>query len=279
MEIYNFVYTAENNKQILESKSSLILGKFSVFHKGHKELLENAKKLPTKNKIGITLLINDDSIEILDLQSKLNNLAEIGFDFVVLINFDFNIKSMHAKDFIDNMITRYNVENFIVGKDFRFGLDRMWSSMDLKEYFEKTTICEIQKINKIKISSSSIAEMVATGEVKLINKLLMSKYSSIIKYHNSKFTWNDKLIKPHNGIYFIKMQIDDYWYHGLLNISMTNNHKIFLLNYDGNFIDDSYLIQIIEEYRMIINSRFDFITEQDEKKCFEFFYSLQKNNI
>ncbi|MGL6124968.1 MAG: FAD synthase [Metamycoplasmataceae bacterium] len=278
MEIYTFNYKDKNNN-IFSNKSSLILGKFNVFHKGHEELLERAKKLSSKNKIGITLFDQDDQEEILPIQSKLNNLAEIGFDFVILIKFNFSFKSLNAKDFINYIVEKYNVENFIVGKDFRFGFNRMWGSIDLQEYFKNTYICDIKKINNIKISSSSFVEMIKTGEIKLINELLTSKYNPIISYQNPKFIWDKKIIKPHSGIYFIKMEIEDYWYHGILHISMGDESKIFLLNYEDNFIDNYYVIQILEEHRIIISSRFDSIIEDDKKKCLEFFHNIQKNNI
>ncbi|MGL5308772.1 MAG: hypothetical protein ACRC9F_01850, partial [Metamycoplasmataceae bacterium] len=213
------------------------------------------------------------------LQSRLDNLAELGFDFVILINFDFNVKSLHAKDFVDHIVSAYNIVDFVVGKDFGFGLNRMWDSKKLQEYFPNTIICDIQKINGIRISSSSISEMITTGEIGLVNQLLMTTYNPIIQYDNFQLIWDSNLIKPHNGIYFIKIDIEGYWYHGLLHIAMSNNDKILLLNYENDFVDGPYVIQIIQESRIIINSRFDLIFEDDEKKCLEFFYTLQKKNI
>jgi hypothetical protein len=60
---------------------------------------------------------------------------------------------------------------------------------------------------------------------------------------------------------------------------MNDADQIILLNYVGDLIDDNYNIQIVEEARIIINSRFNNIVEQDKKNCLEFFYNLQKNNI
>ncbi|MGL5591748.1 MAG: FAD synthase [Metamycoplasmataceae bacterium] len=279
MDVYNFDYKAKNLKKIFETTSTIILGKFNIFHKGHQKLLESAKELSQENKIGITLFIGENKTEILPLQSRLNNLEELGFDFVVIINFNFDVKSMHAQDFIDHLVNKYNISNFVVGKDFAFGLNRMWDSKKLQDYFPNTAICDIQKINDIKISSSSIYEMITTGEIELVNQLLTNTYNPIIQYDSFELIWDSKLVKPHSGIYFIKIEVDDYWYHGLLHISMSHKDKITLLNYDEDFIDGSYLIQVIRELRIIINSRFDSIFEDDNKKCLEFFYSLQQKNI
>ncbi|MGL5732784.1 MAG: FAD synthase, partial [Metamycoplasmataceae bacterium] len=277
MDVYNFDYKSKNLNNIFETKSTIILGKFNIFHKGHQNLLDNAKALSSQNKIGITIFTSENKTGILPLQSRLDNLAELGFDFVVVINFNFDIKSLHAKDFIDHIVTKYNVDNFVVGKDFGFGLNRMWDSKKLQEYFPNTTICDIQKINEIKISSSSISEMITTGEIGLVNQLLTNIYNPIIQYDSFELVWDSKLVKPHNGIYFIKMEIDGYWYHGLLHVAMSKNDKIKLLNYEEDFVDGSYLIQVFQECRIIINSRFDSIFEDDQKKCLEFFHTLQKS--
>ncbi|MGL5617624.1 MAG: FAD synthase [Metamycoplasmataceae bacterium] len=279
MDVYNFDYKTNKLKKIFETKSTIILGKFNIFHKGHKKLLDSAKALSKENKIGITIFMEEVKNQILPLQSRLYNLVELGFDFVIVINFDFDVKSLHAKDFIDHLVTKYNVDNFIIGKDFGFGLNRMWDSRKLKEYFPNTIVCDIQKINDTKISSSSISEMVITGEIGLVNQLLTNVYNPIIQYDCFELVWDSKLIKPHNGIYFTKMEIDGYWYHGLLHIAMTRNDEIKLLNYEDDFLDGSYQIQVIQECRIIINSRFDSIFEDDQKKCFEFFHALQKKNI
>ncbi len=279
MDIYNFNYKVEITNEVFESKSTLMIGKFNIFHQGHKELLDKAKEISEINKIGITLFNIKEKETIITLENRLTNLAEIGFDFVVIIDFDFDFKSLQAKDFIDHIIQKYKVENFVVGQDFRFGLNRMWGSKDLKNYFKNTFICQTKKINNIKVSSASIKEMISTGEIKLINELLLTKYNPNIQYSENKMIWPNYLIKPHSGIYFIKIAIDDYWHHGLLLISMKYDDQIILLNYESDFIDNFYTIQIIQESRIIINSRFDKIIEEDKKNCIEFFYNLQKNNI
>ncbi|MGL5205673.1 MAG: hypothetical protein ACRC7B_02040 [Metamycoplasmataceae bacterium] len=279
MDVYNFNYKSKDLKNIFETKTTVILGKFNIFHKGHKKLLDTARTLSKENKIGITLFTTENKIEILPLQSRLDNFEELGIDFVVIINFDFDFKSLHAKDFIDHFVNKYNIDNFVIGKDFAFGLNRMWDSKKLQEYFPNTTICDIQKVNDMKISSSSIYEMITTGEIELVNQLLSNIYNPIIQYDNFELIWDSKLVKPHSGIYFIKMEIEGYWYHGLLHISMSKNDHITLLNYDEDFVDFSYSIQVIKECRIIINSRFDSIFEDDQKKCLEFFHTLQKKNI
>lgn len=274
MEVYNFNYNVKNQKNIFEGNSNLLIGEFSVFHIGHKELFDKAKSL-SNNKLGITLLEIDNKAKLLPTENELQNLAKIGFDFVILIKFDFDFKTLKANDFIDHIVKKYKVENIIVGEDFRFGIDRMWGVNELNSYFKNTFVCQIKKVNNIKISSSGIIEMVKTGEVKLINDLLVCPYNPLISYESQIFIWNEKLVKLHSGIYFIKIGIGEFLYHGVLHISMSKQDKIKLLNYEEEIIDGIYSIQVFAESRIIINSRMDNIKDEDEKNCLEFFYLLQ----
>lgn len=276
MEIYSFDFNNKKQNNIFIEESTLLIGEFDVFHIGHNELLNKAKSLSSKNKIGITVFETKKKKEILPLKNRLQNLANIGIDFVILIKFDYSFKSLGASEFIDHITIKYNIENIIVGSDFRFGKDRMWGANELHSYFKNTFICEIKKINNIKISSSGIAEMIFTGEIELINSLLIIPYNPTIKYEDKNIFWYDQITKPHNGIYYVKVAIDDYWYHGILHISMKSNNEVKLLNYKEEIINGDLDIQIIIEDRIIVNSRMDNITKEDEKKCLEFFYTFSQ---
>ncbi len=279
MDVYTFDLKSKKHQEDFEEKTTLLIGEFDVFHVGHNELLNIANSLSTNNKLGITIFDIEDKINIIPLNNRLQNIANIGFNFVILIKFNFEFKKIMANDFLDYVVKKYNVENIIVGEDFRFGNNRMWGVNELKSYFKKTFVSSTKKINNIKISSSEIAEMIKTGEIGLVNELLLTKYNPTIEYKLQKVIWDERYTKPHNGIYYIKVNIHNYWYHGLLHISMKHENTIELLNYHEDLLDGYYEMLIIEESRIIINSRMDSIIDKDKKNCIEFFYILQLNNI
>lgn len=55
MEIYSFDFNNKKQNNIFIEESTLLIGEFDVFHIGHNELLNKAKSLSSKNKIGITV--------------------------------------------------------------------------------------------------------------------------------------------------------------------------------------------------------------------------------
>lgn len=279
MEIYKFNYQAKNIKEVFENNSTLLIGEFELFHIGHKKLFEKAKEISKKNKIGITVFVKPEKSEIIPFESRLTNLEEIGFDFVIVINFNIEFRLIEADKFIDHIVHKYSIENIVVGEDFRFGKNRLWSAENLKQYFENTFICEIQKVNEIKISSSLMSEMISTGEINLINDFLLTTYNPSIKYENNNVIWKENIVKPHTGIYYIKIRIEKYWFHGILHLSIKNNNQMVLLNYDEKILNDIYEIKILKEGRIIVNTRYDEINEEDRLDCLEFFYDLQKNDI
>ncbi|MDK2819730.1 MAG: hypothetical protein KFW07_02740 [Mycoplasmataceae bacterium] len=279
MEIYKFNYQSSENNQGFENNSTLLIGEFELFHIGHMELFKKSKEISQKNKIGITIFVKLEKTQIIPIENKLRNLEEIGFDFVVIIEFNFEFKLIEADKFIDHIVHKYNVDNIVIGEDFRFGKNRLWGVDNLKEYFKNTFVCNIKKINNIKMSSSLISEMIATGEINLVNDFLLNPYNPNIKYENNNVIWEENVIKPHTGIYYIKIGIKGYWFHGLLHLSIKNNNKIIIVNYDQEILNNVYEIKVLEEGRIIINTRHDYIKEEDRLDCLEFFYNLQKNNI
>lgn len=70
------------------------------------------------------------------------------------------------------------------------------------------------------------------------------------------------------------MKLNYYWYHGIINFSITENINYQLIdkNIDHlTILNQNTQIQILNVERIIINSRFDNITEEDVEKAKKFF--------
>ena len=70
------------------------------------------------------------------------------------------------------------------------------------------------------------------------------------------------------------------WYHGIINFSITQNINYQLIdkNIDHlTILDQNTQIQILNVERIIINSRFDNITEDDVERTKQYFISYSNN--
>ena len=70
------------------------------------------------------------------------------------------------------------------------------------------------------------------------------------------------------------MKLNYYWYHGIINFSITQNINYQLIDQNIDhltILNQNTQIQILNVERIIINSRFDNITEDDVDKAKKFF--------
>lgn len=272
MDVYKFDIK-NNTKQIIDRKSILILGEFEIFHKGHFKLFNKAKDIQNNELLGI--LIIDKKTNFQTLENRLDNLAKIGFDFVILCDFNFEFKSLEADQFLNYLKNNFNVNNFIIGSDFKFAKDRKNEASDIEKISNiKTYIVDLDLFNKVKISSSDIKQMHEFGEYNLIKDLVVNPLVFDINLKNNEtIEWDNKVTKPHSGIYYMKLLIDDYWYHGIIHFSMFNTIEYHLVNLpkDFNLFDQKTKIEILDICRIITNSRNDNITNDDIQKAKDYF--------
>lgn len=275
MDVYKFdIKKKINSKEFSKNKSTLLLGEFELFHRGHYQLFEKAKSISGNNDIGILLIIKEDKIQLQTLENKLTNLANIGFNFVLVAKFDFEFKCIEGKDFINYIDNNFNVENYIVGHDFKFGKNRSCSAKDIKNISKANVeVIDLLKIEGVKISSSDIKQMHEFGEYNLIKNLLVNPLIFDVSVIEGKMRWEQIVQQPHTGNYFFKILIDDYWYHGIINFSIDKDIKYELINFDSkkNIFDQKTKIQILDIERIITNQRFDQISNEDIEKTKRYF--------
>jgi riboflavin kinase/FMN adenylyltransferase len=115
------------------------------------------------------------------------------------------------------------------GLDFRFGFKREGDIQDLKKHF-KLNLVDYKEVNRVKISSSVIKELLSEGNIELANRFLGKEYTIVgevvpgnkirrnlgfptanIKNDNIK-----KILKP--GVYGVLIYVDNVKYLGMMNI-------------------------------------------------------------
>lgn len=276
MDVYKFNIKKDiQNKEIFKDGSFLLLGKFEVFHKGHNQLLNYAKKERFENQpIGI-FIIEKSNNNFQSLQDKLNNFASLELDYVIVATFDVEFKLIEGKDFIEYLSRNFNVKEFVVGEDFRFGKNRFYKANDIENISNSKVkiIPSLKNEHNIKISGSSIQKMHEFGEYNLINNFIVNPLVFDVEIKNNKIIWNLDIVRPQLGNYYFMILIDDYWYHGIIRFSINNNVFFKLINFDENnfILNQKTKIKIIDVERIIISSRFDEINEKDIEKAKMFF--------
>lgn len=268
MDVYQLnLKKAVRDQQPFQQGSWLLLGKFEVFHQGHLQLLKYALEHKKEDQpVGILLMEKPEN-NFQWLEDKLNNLASLNFDFVIVATLDLTFKQTDGQDFIRYLFSNFNVDHFVMGQDFRFGKDRLYRATDIEDLVEaKVKIIDLLTSDqKIKISSSIIQKMHEYGEYNLIHHLVVHPLVFNVIIKNQRMKWFLNIKMPHPGIYYFMILIERYWYSGIIKFGIDTTIDFQLINFDEDkfILDQETKIKIINVGRIIINARFDQIRAQD----------------
>jgi len=243
MNIYKSVEDIEKNKDTV-----LTIGTFDGIHKGHQVLFEKLKQYSSQNNLRNVVVtfyphprtvVSDYKIKLLTtLDEKSEQLAKIGIDNLVVINFSKEFSEQTSEEFITNIIcNKIGVKHIIIGHDHRFGKDRNGNDNELIE-LGKANNFTVECVEPIKfeadtISSTKVRDALLNGDVGKANSYLGRNYcfhGTVVKgvsrgtilgfpTANIEVENKNKLI-PKNGVYIVKTLVDDEIVYGVMNVGL-----------------------------------------------------------
>ena len=219
------IYTSFDTVLWIEN-AVLALGAFDGMHVAHRHLVEKLcqdAKQNNRNSVIVSfsshprkIISEDPSQAVLTTQQeKLEILAEIGLNNLIIMDFTTDMANRNYIDFIHFLQTKIDIRKIILGYNHHFGKNREGCYDTLLQlgnelHFEVEQI-EKQTIGGIPISSSSIREALYLGDIEAVNKMLGYNYSICVQivydknnYQNAIFFDNDKLL-PKIGRYIVKI--------------------------------------------------------------------------
>ena len=204
------------------------VGTFDGVHLAHCAVLDKVVQL-AKEIRGTSVLITflshpkevidpdfQDDI-LLTIEEKNHHLQKTGIKTVIYLDFNSTVAKTYYYDFIKLLTTKMKIQKIVVGHDHNFGKNKEGNLLTLKRIspmyggFEVIEVPQ-QEADGIEISSSYIRRLIGIGELKLANKLLGYRYStivSIVSGTNDFFVVklvNEKKILPPQGVYEIEIE-------------------------------------------------------------------------
>lgn len=178
-------------KALQLNHTAVALGKFDGIHMGHALLLDQVKHLQDKGYTGVVFTFEMKPNQIFDVdaletiytrQEKRTVMAETGIDYMIEYPFDDAFASMQPEFFIQRILVEcLDAKYVIVGKDFRFGHNRIGNVDMLKFYGEKmgfhVIAVEKKEYENRVVSSTYIRKCISEGRLKEVNALLNRNYS------------------------------------------------------------------------------------------------------
>ncbi len=243
----------KNNEQI-----TLTIGNFDGVHLGHQQLInkvlsfdDTKHALMTFNPHPMKVLRDVSFKEISTLDQKIEFLKPFNLDYFFVVLFNEEFYKLSKEEFI-TFLKKLNVKRLVIGKDFRFGKNASGNINDLLDNFE-VIIVEDEKRGQIRISTTYIKDLITETKLEEAEKMLSRKYQikgKVIDGDKVGRTLGiptanllvDSYVLPNNGVYFVKVLLDDKKYAGALNIgynptinySVKKRVEVHLLDFDEN---------------------------------------------
>jgi len=271
------------SEEVSTKGTSLCIGTFDGVHRGHQKLFKELVKISRiNNLLSIVLVFELRPREIINpslskpyiitIEERIQNIKSQKVDKTIKINFDNNIRNISAKKFLEILKNKINLTSLVVSEDTKIGNDQK-NGNDLKK------ICEELKIsfNSIKmslddnkiVSSSSVSTHISNGEIDKANSMLGrtfrisgkvetgDKIGRTIGIPTANLSVSKNLIIPGDGIYAVKVNVNNQIYKGALSIGNrpvikeddSRKIEVYIIDFNKNIYEELIEISIISKIR------------------------------
>lgn len=245
-------------------KASVIaIGNFDGVHKGHQALLREGKHMAAAKQKPFGVLTfephprklfrpDDPPFRITPANVKQRVLSELGIDFIVCLDFNWDFASQSAEAFVqDILIKGLGSPDIIIGEDFRFGQLRKGGADTIAAAgLSVKAFGPVQNENGARFSSTAIRQALRDGDIKSANAILGRSWEiegTIFRgdrrghklgYPTANILMED-MLHPAYGIYATLVQIEgeDTWRLAATNIGIRPMFEVKQGQVEAHILD------------------------------------------
>jgi riboflavin kinase/FMN adenylyltransferase len=252
------------------------IGGFDGIHLGHQALFKKAFdvsnamfQIVTFNEIP-KIYFNKDLKPLIDQDQRSSIFEKLLPKNIIFLDFK-SVNKMNAQEFCLFLEHNLQTEKLVIGKDFRFGNQRVGDVNTLINYFgeENVTLLDDFLISSEKVSTTKIRLFYAQGKIKEAEKYLGRPISytgtvvrgkrlgSSIGFPTANVQLHNLTQLPRFGVYAVRVHIDKKTYLGCLNIginptveaNLDTKIEIHILEFEETIYDEDISFELIEFIR------------------------------
>lgn len=277
----------------LFESASCAFGVFDGVHRGHRYLLECAKRTAREDggrSIALTFDIDPDELfqadrlkKLMSNEQRIEMLARSGVDAVIVLHFTHEFAALSPLEFLQTTFRGSVPAHLHVGLDFRFGSHAAGTVADLGEW-AATNTCHIdahnlQSEDGFPITATRIRNYLAEHDLIETERLLGRPFSITDSVHAGRGEGMDmgfstaNLIVPVNrqvlsdGVYGGYAYVDGIKYRAAISVGVSPvfedktkaTMEVHILDFSKDIYGDEITVEFIEYLRPMI--KFDSVDE------------------
>jgi riboflavin kinase / FMN adenylyltransferase len=223
---------------------ALALGYFDGVHRGHQEVILEAKKKAEQKGIASAVMTFDPHPSVVlgkvqqiqyitPLEDKIRIIEELAIDYLFIIHFTPEFANLLPQEFIDQYVIGLNVQHVVAGFDFTYGRLGKGTMETLpfhsRDQFSFSVVSKFTQGDE-KVSSTRIRTLLKEGRTDALLPLLGRYYTTsgivihgdkrgrTIGFPTANVELNVNYIIPPLGVYAVRFKVNQQWYNGVCNI-------------------------------------------------------------
>lgn len=262
-------------------ESVVTIGNFDGLHLGHQALLKTVDQLATSFGLP-SVMISFDPLpkeffsgkpgRLMSLSEKIQYLNKTCIDYFYCIQFSQYWAALSAQDFMQLVLKEaLGATHLVVGKDFRFGKDRVGDVMLLKSWGQshgmQVYVISDQQHHGARISSSWVRNSLVEGKLERVTALLGRPYAITGRVvHGNKLgrvlgfpTVNIPLSRRNSvlaGIYVASVQWRGQIYYGAASVgtrpAVCGQHlllEVHIFDFDQYIYGERIIVRFLHKLR------------------------------
>jgi riboflavin kinase / FMN adenylyltransferase len=272
------------NSAYITRPTVLTIGSFDGIHRGHQHLIGQIVARAKEESGMVSALVtlhphpkvvlrpNSQMRYLSTIEERLDLLAPLGLDYVVVFPFSLETSQIRARDFIQILIDRLSLTEIICGKDFALGYKREGTvdflrAMGREKGFA-VTIVEPYALDGEIVSSTRIRELIAVGDLEQATRLL-GRHPSIrgrvirgdqrgrtLGFPTANLAVPERRQIPADGIYATRVNIGRRRFSGAANVGIRPTFdkgqrliEVFILDFDEDLYDQVITVEFVKRLR------------------------------
>jgi riboflavin kinase / FMN adenylyltransferase len=249
------------------------VGTFDGVHLGHREVIRGADTVLTFEPHPAAIVSPTGAPRLLTpLQRKVELIADLGVQELVVVPFDREFASRSAESFIDDvLVSTLRAEHVSVGENFRFGHKaRGDTERLLSDDRFQTRVVPLLEVDGEVVSSSHIRGLVLGGAVEYADKLLGAPFTfsgevtegdkrgRTLGFPTANLLPRDGYVVPGHGVYACRARTAD----GVVHVAATNVGvrpmfvtgrgeliEAFLVDFEGDLYGTELRVEFLKRLR------------------------------